>query len=971
MNLMLHSQSTFLRSFMMAMAFFALPLTFIGFELVALRNSLAHEEDNQRVGELLNSLQTLKTRKALLGDCQKWFDEALRRSATASSPRSFLEEVRKRGPRELNLSMTFLVLQPDGKVDEALSDFRPPDSLIPFIANDLADLERGQPEGLRSRLAAYQDCFGALMYNFKGNPVGIHRVGIFEKHRYLYVSPSSTAGRLLVRIDQPPDWNIRELQWDLSRHLAQYPEERGAVLLQGSQPDELQPVLGSGFNSGWRASLLLGPSTRKGIRVEDWLWVQVPIDRSIRLLLGRPDASYQQLLSFRRNIVFLLLAIFVGSTTVFLWWMNSPRRMPLRLPVRLFLLLAYVVGLPLLVYGLTARTLARDLTEVRERKWEARQSGILEELDQRLSDYVGLVESTLLQKMYPGGDPGNAKPQLIRNLQKFNQDFHPMTILLLDRNGETCFDTGANSADLPAPLKVMLQRACVKALNVPSGSGKGDELAATLAESEGFNPKLLESIFLERPNRLTDFGLEGSNLAFILNLVGGTDGHPDFVILTAWFHLNLDEKFIKRRLPIFQAGNPNIILATQYHWGPKTEPATSPFSECAEKVWQEFREAHRSRTLSLSLKSGNWLLTGKRGNKLRWLLIMAGSKADVRDAPRVLFHKRVGLIGSLLALAGLIIARLLAAAFLVPIRELTLGVDALARRDFSHRIPPIDGAEFGQLGVAFNKMQEDLKDLELAKILQERIYPSGTTSLGHGWEIYGNCRPMTEVGGDFYDFIPLDDGRWFIVIGDVSGHGTPAALIVAMAKGLFAHAPKQPDPMQALRNVHSVLGRVLPRKQMMMTCFAILFDPSTGLIQFSNAGHNYPYLVDGLGATQELKLLGMPLGLGRKRTDAKGEVFLNPDDFLFLYTDGLIEASDPQDNPIGYQAVQDSLSTLGHFGAREGVEALWQWFDSRAGSGPQTDDITLLLLTHRPGPGSACNLQPDQTSSCHNNEVVV
>jgi HAMP domain-containing protein len=959
MNLMPNLHSRILRSFLMAMAFFALPLTFIGLELVAIRGSLAKEEDLQRVGELLNSLQTLKNRKSLLGDCQKWFDEAFRKAETTSSPRSFLAEVRRRGPRELNLSMAFLVLRPDGKIDEALSDFRLPDSLVPFIANDLAELERGHPDALQSRLAAYQDCFGPLMYNFRGNPVGIHRVGISEKQRYLYVSRYSAVGRLLVLIDQPPDWNIRELQWDLSKHLMQFPKEKGVVLLQGAQPDDIQPILGPGFSSGWRASILLGLSTRKGIRVEDWLWVQVPIDRSIRLLLGRPDTSSQQLMRFRRNIVSLLLAGFGGSTVVFLWWMNCPQGISLRLPVRLFLLLAYVVGLPLLVYGLTARTLARDLAEVRERKWQARQSSIVEELDQRLADYVGLVETALMEKMYPGGSGRNVKAQLIRNLKKFNRDFYPMTILLLDRNGETCFDSGASSADFPPPLKVMLQRACAKALDVPSSVGKGGDLAATLAESEGFNPELLETLFLERPNRLTDFGLDGSNLAFILNPVEGTDGKPGFVILTAWLHFNLDGHFVERRMPVFQARDPSVILAAQNLRGPRTMPATSPFCECAEKVWQELREAHRPRTLSFALKSGQWLLTGQKGNHLRSLLIMAGSKASERDAPQVLFHKRAGFIGLLLSLAGLIIARLLAGTFLVPIRELTNGVDALSRRDFSHRIPPIDGAEFGQLRAAFNKMQEDLKDLELAKILQERIYPSGITSLGHGWEMYGSCRPMTEVGGDFFDFIPLDDGRWFIVIGDVSGHGTPAALIVAMAKGLFSHARHQPDPMLALRDVHSVLGRVLPRKQMMMTCFAVLFDPSTGLIQYSNAGHNYPYLVDRRGALCELKTLGMPLGLGRKRAEAKGEAVLSPGDFLFLYTDGLIEASDPQDNPIGYPAVQESLTSLGPLGAREGVEALWQWFDARAGSGPQTDDITLLLLTHRSGSSRASNLESD------------
>jgi HAMP domain-containing protein len=935
----------------MALAFFALPLIFIGFELVAFRSTLAQEEDAGRKSRLLSSLQMLKGRKALRGSQQKWFDDWIKNAGLATSPRRILAEMRRRGPSELDLSMAFLFLRPNGQVDEELSDFQVPEPLAPFLGKDLESLDRGHLDGFKARLPAYQDFFGPLIFRLEAQPAGIHRVGFTEKRRHLYISPPSKAGRILVFLDQPSDWDLREYQWDLSQYLAKASEEKGVVLHPGSKPDELRRILGPGFATGWRASLLLGPSTRQAIRVDDWLWAQVPIDRSSRLILGRPDTSRQELIRFRRNLFVLLLGVFSGSTVIFFWWMNDPESVHLRLPIRLFLLLAYVVGLPLLVYGLTARTLARDLHEVRHRQWNERQVSVLEELDHRKLDYIGFLESILMENISPGKFNGNPKALICRNLEAFNREFGPETILLVDRDGEKCFEAGANKNGLPPPLVPMVSRFCAKVMrkNAPTANPKNDDLAITLAEEQGINLELLSTIMTENPHRFTDLGLDTSNFSYILTPIGESKDHPIFLLLSIWFHFNLEQKYMDRFLPIFQARDPAISLAAQFQWGNKTVPASSPFHECSEEVWQEFQEARRPRDLSLALKTGDWHVTGSHGVRLRWVSIIAGSRASDRDAPEMRFHWRISLIALLLAFSGLLIARLLAEAFLGPIRDLSRGVEALAHRDFSHRIPPIDGAEFGLLAKAFNQTQEDLKDLELARILQERIYPSGTASLGYGWEIYAHCRPATEVGGDFYDFFPLEDGRWFMVIGDVSGHGSPAALIVAMAKGLFSYARKQSDPMLVLRDVQSVLARVLPRKKMMMTCLAGIFDPASGLIQFSNAGHNFPLLVDHQGAVREMKLLGMPLGVGKKRPEANRETMVEPGGSVFLFTDGLIEALDPQGRPIGFEAVQNALANIGSFGAREGVEQLQKWHDTQVAVGPQADDITLLLLKQRPG----------------------
>ncbi|HNV70769.1 MAG TPA: SpoIIE family protein phosphatase, partial [Candidatus Ozemobacteraceae bacterium] len=265
-----------------------------------------------------------------------------------------------------------------------------------------------------------------------------------------------------------------------------------------------------------------------------------------------------------------------------------------------------------------------------------------------------------------------------------------------------------------------------------------------------------------------------------------------------------------------------------------------------------------------------------------------------------------------------------------------------------HRIPEIGHDELGMLGQAFNQMLEDLRDLELARVLQERIYPSKPLELANGWEIYGHCRSASEVGGDFYDYFLLPDGCCFLVVGDVSGHGTPSALIVAMAKGLFSHPRNKTEPGQILHDVQVVFGRVLPRKRMMMTCFVGIFDPRSGLLRYGNAGHNYPYLIHADGRLEPLRDKTMPLGVGKKSRNQTTDLQLADSDTLFLYTDGLVEALRPDQEMIGYDAVQQQLSSLDILDAHSAVHQLRTWHDGQTAAGPQADDITLVFLKRHP-----------------------
>ena len=152
------------------------------------------------------------------------------------------------------------------------------------------------------------------------------------------------------------------------------------------------------------------------------------------------------------------------------------------------------------------------------------------------------------------------------------------------------------------------------------------------------------------------------------------------------------------------------------------------------------------------------------------------------------------------------------------------------------------------------------QDLRVARSIQQALLPKEIPEL-EGWQITPLYQPAREVGGDFYDFFELDDGRLGLVVGDATGKGVPAALVMASARSML-HAVAQASyysPGEVLRKTNDPLVTDIPAN-MFVTCFYAILDPRSGSLGYANAGHDLPYLWDG-GGCEELRARGMPLGL--------------------------------------------------------------------------------------------------------------
>jgi predicted ester cyclase len=238
------------------------------------------------------------------------------------------------------------------------------------------------------------------------------------------------------------------------------------------------------------------------------------------------------------------------------------------------------------------------------------------------------------------------------------------------------------------------------------------------------------------------------------------------------------------------------------------------------------------------------------------------------------------------------------------------------------------------------------QELRVARRIQQASLPKVVPEL-KGWQISPFYQPAREVGGDFYDFHLLPEGRLGVVVGDATGKGVPAALVMSTTCGMLQAVSQASDsssssPGEVLKRVNEALTVRIP-SNMFVTCFYAVLDSKSASLRYANAGHDLPYLHRGRGEAEELRARGMPLGLMPQMGYEEKEIELDVGEGVFFYSDGLVEAHDPKGEMFGFPRLR---ALIAEHGKQESLEeALLEQLYSFVGEGwEQEDDITLLTL---------------------------
>ena len=237
------------------------------------------------------------------------------------------------------------------------------------------------------------------------------------------------------------------------------------------------------------------------------------------------------------------------------------------------------------------------------------------------------------------------------------------------------------------------------------------------------------------------------------------------------------------------------------------------------------------------------------------------------------------------------------------------------------------------------------QELKVARSIQQASLPKEVPTL-EGWEISPYCQPAREVGGDFYDFHLLPEGKLGLAVGDATGKGVPAALVMATTCGMLravSRALESSSPGVMLERVNEALHPSIPAN-MFVTCFYAILEPESGSLSYANAGHDLPYLRrGGDGDAEELRARGMPLGLMPGMSYEEKETILQAGEAALFYSDGLVEAHDPRGKMFGFPRLRAHIAehgeerSLGDFL----MEELYSFVEEGC---EQEDDITLLTL---------------------------
>jgi serine phosphatase RsbU (regulator of sigma subunit) len=239
-------------------------------------------------------------------------------------------------------------------------------------------------------------------------------------------------------------------------------------------------------------------------------------------------------------------------------------------------------------------------------------------------------------------------------------------------------------------------------------------------------------------------------------------------------------------------------------------------------------------------------------------------------------------------------------------------------------------------------------DLEIAREIQMAMLPAGLFR-APGVEVAGSSRPANTVGGDFYDIQPLPDGRVVLAVGDVSGKGSPAALLMALLLAMFRTLvplieEEELDPADLVARLNVQVSRHAPGNRF-ITLFCGVFNPFTGELRYVNAGHTPPLLLHSSGGSDRLTDGGIALGMFGRSTYTTGRTVVGDGDLLAIYSDGITEAENPAGKPFDESGLEAALGTASRSTAVPDLaQIVVRAVETHTGDVRLADDLTILLL---------------------------
>ena len=352
---------------------------------------------------------------------------------------------------------------------------------------------------------------------------------------------------------------------------------------------------------------------------------------------------------------------------------------------------------------------------------------------------------------------------------------------------------------------------------------------------------------------------------------------------------------------------------------------------------------HGLRVEKLPVSGKNFLVAGMRGQSLSDSVILVMMSDDkilsVTDSQK----RDLWVLLCVMFLLAFALYRILNFQILNPVNQLIKGVAKINAGVYSYRIPFKSDNELGRLCGSVNHALENLQELVIAQVVQEALLPDNLPQIA-GYELYAGTRPMTRLGGDYYDYFVNRSGQLIVVMADVAGHGVQAALLMAMAKSaILVGQSEENNGMAIMQRLNQTFCHL--RKSAistMLTCQVLTFQPDSGDCTLINAGHCPPLTVSQDREVVINHFKTLPLGYNNSRVFEQTGLNVRPGETLILYSDGIIEALNEKDEMLGQEGFINVVKASCNSDLKTFYDNMYARYESWRSV--QNDDITFVLI---------------------------
>lgn len=668
---------------------------------------------------------------------------------------------------------------------------------------------------------------------------------------------------------------------------------------------------------------------------ENYIWATFPANMVY-------DSSNQRLII---DLILLLLFFVLSIAAYYQMIVNPDNYFSIRW--RLIAVFSYAGLLPLMVlFGFSQRHLAEtEKRLLRDHHEEIFRS--LKGVDSGFNRYRTELQNSILRSL-----------DVLQNAQEIDFAVHlPQIASLakaLDPESFVVFNT---SGKLLYNLK---EHSKAKGIQNLKTSGKIAETMLARLNKKSGSPKmilqqeLLESLggfdviefLIGRLNEIAELRSGERSASSFFYPVKNASGEYFCLLAIHWRQHALEKKYLNERIKKFasQRGNfqlyaANLEMGWQLPDDQIMQTLLKPFLSVLE-MGKPLIDAR------IPAASDSLLITGIRTSQLGETSLIASVSDKPLKKKILTLQRQIYFLGFGCLLISIFLSNMLARRFLKPIGLLSDAISAVSRREFATRVSVPKGDEFSNLADLFNSMAENLAELNLAAEVQSRLFPTRPLTAGD-YSVYGRAIFASELGGDYFDYLCFDDRFIFVITGDVTGHGTPAALAMAMARAIVCEGVRVNANWQdTIRAFNNIFYQNFDR-DLIMTAVVCCYNfvEHTGVVM--SFGHPFPLRLGREGLEVLNRAKNPPLGIRSGIRINSSEISLEPGDRLVFYTDGMLECIPAGPEESQNEKFQQFIQTFEPETNCEWVESVMECHRSKFIHGRQTDDLTVVSLVRR------------------------